>query len=268
MKTVPVIAAVALLGLTGGSAPSRANLSAVEVRILSAVGMRQVMLVLGPGYEQVSGNRLSIVYDSGAIIARRVLDGETADLVLLPQAGIDQLAQAGRIVPDPIPLASSYIGVAVRAGAQKPDISSPTALKRALLDAKVITVPDPALGGSSGVHLARMFEKLGIAEALKGKLLLSSTPQDESTLPGALVAAGKADIALHQMQELRAVAGLQVVGSLPKELDETFVFSAAVLKGSAQPAASQALIQFLRTSAAAGVIRLIGMNPMRRYRDD
>jgi molybdate transport system substrate-binding protein len=237
---------------------------AAEIRVLSAIGMRQVMLKLGPEFERTSGHTLSLAYDSGAVIVKRILAGEAADVVLIPRAGIEQLAQAGRIAAGPIDLATSRVGLAVRTGARKPDISSPAAFKRALLEAKTIALPDPALGGSSGVHLARVLQQLGIAEAVRDKLVLSSTPQDALTLPGARVAAGRAEIALHQMQELKAVAGLVIVGPLPDDLQEVFVFSAAIVKGTKPESGAQGLVDFLLTAAARDAIHTIGMTPVWR----
>jgi molybdate transport system substrate-binding protein len=182
--------------------------------------------------------------------------------VLIPRAGIEQLVQAGRIAAGPIDVATSRVGVAVRTGARKPDISSPAALKHTLLDAKTIACPDPALGGSSGVHINRVFQQLGIATMVKDKLVLSSTPQDEATMPGVLVATGRAEIAMHQIQELMAVRGIALVGPLPDDLQETFVFSAAILSGSRQHKAAQSLVNFLLTPSVRAVITTIGMQPI------
>ena len=236
--------------------------TSAEVRVLSAVGMRQVMSDLGPKFERAAGHRLKVSFDSGAVILKRLEGGETADVVMLPRPGIDRLAGEGKLVAGSITdLATSRVGVAVRKGAPKPDISSPEAFKRAMLAAEAIACPDPALGGSSGVHIAKVFERLGIAEALKPKLVFVSTPEQAATMPGNLVATGKAELALHQMQELMAVPGIEIVGPLPGELQGEFLFSAAVLAGARDVKAAQALVEFLRTPEAKAVIKAKGMAP-------
>jgi molybdate transport system substrate-binding protein len=236
--------------------------SDAEVRVLSAGGMRQVMLDLGPKFERATGYRLNVSFDSGAVIVNRLEGGVHADVVLLPRPGIDRLADAGKLVAgSAADLATSRVGVAVRKGSPKPDISTPEAFKRMMLAAKTIACPDPALGGSSGVHIAKVFERLGIAEALKPKLVLVSTPDQEAMMPGRLVARGEAEVALHQMQELWAVPGVEIVGPLPGNLQGTFLFSAAVMVGARDMKAAKALVEFLRTSEAKAVIKAKGMDP-------
>jgi molybdate transport system substrate-binding protein len=233
-----------------------------EVRVLSAVGMRQVMLDLGPKFERATGHRLKVSFDSGGVILKRLERGETADLIMINRSGMERLSGAGRLVQGSVTdLATSVVGVAVRKGAPKPDISTPEAFKRAMLKAKTIACADPSLGGSSGVHIAKVFERLGISEAVKPKLVVVSTPEQAQTMPGHVVAEGKAEIALHQMQELMAVPGIEIVGPLPGDLQETFVFSAAIMTDANDVKAARALIEFLRTSEARAVIKAKGMEP-------
>ena len=233
-----------------------------DVRVLSAVGMRQVMLELGPKFERTTGHRLKVSFDSGGVILKRLERGEAADVVMINRSGIERLSAAGRLVQGSVTdLATSVVGVAVRKGAPKPDISTPEAFSRAMLAAKTIACPDPALGGSSGVHIAKVFERLGISEAMKTKLVFVSTPEQEQTMPGYVVAQGKAEIALHQMQELMAVPGIEIVGPLPGDLQETFVFSAAIMTDANNVKAARALIEFLRTPEARAAIKTKGMEP-------
>ena len=233
-----------------------------EVRVLSAVGMRQVILDLGPKFERATGHRLNVSFDSGTVILKRLEGGARADVVMLPRSGIDHLAGEGKLVAGTAAdLAKSRVGVAVRKASPQPDISTPEAFKRAMLVAKTIACPDPARGGSSGLHIAKVFERLGIAEAVKPKLVFVSTPDQEATMPGQLVARGEAEVALHQMQELMAVPGVEIVGPLPGDLQGTFLFSAAVLAGATDLKAAQALVAFLRTPKAREVIKAKGMNP-------
>jgi molybdate transport system substrate-binding protein len=256
-------ALVVFVVLSGCAAPSgQPSPASTEVRVLSAVGMRPVMLKLGPKFERATGHRLKISFNAGGVIQTRLEQGETADVVMINRVRIEQLAAAGKVVKGTTTdLATSRVGVAIRKGAPRPDISDPEAFKQMLLKARSIACPDPALGGSSGPHIAKMFERLGIAEAVKPKLLIVSTPEQERTMPGQLVADGKAEVALHQVQELLAVPGIDVVGPLPDDLQGVFVFSAAVLADSKAVSASKALIEFLRSPNTLAVIKATGMEP-------
>ena len=252
-----------LFPLADFAVPRRHTFAAgAEVRVLSAVGMRQVMLDLGPKFERATGHRLKVSFDSGGVILKRLEGGETADLIMINRSGVERLSGAGRVVQGSVTdLAASVGAVAVRKGAPKPDISTPKAFRRAMLEAKTIACPDPALGGSSGVHIAKVFERLGISEAVRPKLVFVSKPGQAHTMPGHLVAEGKAEVALHQMQELMAVPGIEIVGPLPGDLQERFVFTAAVMTGAHDVKAARALIEFLRTPEARAVIKAKGMEP-------
>ena len=233
-----------------------------EVRVMSAAGMRQVMLDLAPKFERATGYRLKISFDSGGVILKRLESGEIADVVIINRTGIDRLAEARKAVKDSVrDLAKARVGIAVRRGAPTPDVSTPEAFRQAMLNAKSIACPDPALGGSSGVHIAKVFERLGISELVKAKLIFVSTPEQAQTMPGHLVAEGKAEIALHQMQELMSVPGVVIVGPLPGDLQETFVFSAAVMMDIGDVKAAKALIDFLRTPQAQAIVKAKGMEP-------
>lgn len=234
-----------------------------DVQILSAVGMRQAMLELGPAFERATGHELTIRFDASGVIAKRIEDGTAVDVVIISRAALEKLAAAGRVVEGPgADVASSVAGVAVRRGAPKPDISSPEAFKRALLAAKSVARPDPSKGGASGLHIVKVLERLGILDEVNAKSVLASRPGDPRAMPGALVADGRAEIALHQVQELLAVQGIEIVGPFPAELQERFVFSAVVTTGARQPEAAKALVEFLRTPHAKRVMKAKGMEPV------
>lgn len=233
-----------------------------EIRVLSAVGMRQVLFDLAPKFERYTGVHVRSVFDSGAVIGKRLEMGEEADVVLLPRSSLDRLGTAGEFRASSLAdVASSVVGVAVRKGFAKPDISTSTTFKLAMLNAKSIVCPDPALGGSSGLHIAKVFERLGIASAIKPKLILVSTPDKPETMPGHVLANGGAEVALHQMQELLAIPQIEVVGPLPSDLQTTFLFSAAVTSRARNGSAAQSFVDFLRSPAAKAVIKSIGMEP-------
>jgi molybdate transport system substrate-binding protein len=233
-----------------------------ELRVLSAVGMRQVLVELADQFERASGHKLLITFDSGAMIVHRIERGETADVLLVPHDAAQQLALARKAVASSITeLASSRVGLAVRAGARRPDISSPEALKQALLMARAIARPDPAQGGSSGLHIQKVLERLGIADVVAAKTILSSRPDREDEMPANRVARGDAEIALHQIQELRAVPGVAVVGPFPGDLDGKFLFSAVLVSGTARQKAGEQLIAFLIAPNAKAVMTNRGMEP-------
>jgi molybdate transport system substrate-binding protein len=218
-----------------------------------------VLVELAPIFERASGHRLHLTFDSGAVIVRRIQSGEAADVILVPDDGLRQLAAVGKIAGDMTAVASSRVGVAVRAGAPRPDIASAAALRQTLLAARTVARPDPAMGGSSGLHIQKTFERLGIADAVAAKSILSSHPDREDEMPAARLARGEAEIALHQIQELLAVPGVVVIGPLPGELDGQFVFSAALVSGTRQADAGRTLIAFLVTPQAKAVMNRKGM---------
>ena len=232
---------------------------AAELKVLSAIGMRLVMEDLGPKFEQTTGHKLAISFDAGGVVVKRVQDGETADVVMLPQPALERLMRDGKLVAgSETLLARSGIGVAVRKGVSKPDISSPEALKRTLLAAKSITYSNPVLGGASGTHFAKVLDRLGIGSEMKPKTVFSKIPGEV----GQLVANGEAEIAVHQIQELISVPGIEIVGPLPGDLQNTIAFSGAIMTGTKEAELGKALINFLRTPDAAAAIKAKGMEPV------
>jgi len=231
---------------------------AAEIKVLSHRGIRPVMEDLGPKFERASGHKLAITFGNLGAIRKRVQGGETFDVVITPRQGIDGFVKDGKASADNVTVvARSGIVVAVRKGAPKPDISSPEALKRTLLAAKSITYGDPALGGAPGIHFAKVLDRLGIANEMKSKTILSKSGSD----PGVLVAKGEAEIGVQQATLLISVAGIEIVGPLPGDLNLTNVVAAAIMGSAKDAAASKALVNFLRTPEAATVIKATGMEP-------
>ena len=191
-------------------------------------------------------------------VEKLIQDGESPDVVIIPQQGTNSLVKDGKAAAGNVTVtARSKIGVAVRNGALKPDISSPEALKRALLAAKSITYSNPAAGGASGNHFIEVLERLGIVNEMKPKTILAE-PGDET---GVLVANGKAEIGVHQFQVLASVAGVEIVGPLPGDLQDNIVFAAAIMTGVKNAAIAKELVEFLRTPEATEVIKAKGMEP-------
>lgn len=229
-----------------------------ELKVFSASGMQMVMEDLGPKFEHATGHKLAITFANAGTTVKRIQDGETADIVIVPQPGIERFVKDGKAVAGNVTVvARSGIGLAVRKGAPKPDISSPEALKRALLDAKSIAYANPAGGGASGIHFAKVLDRLGIADEMKSKTVFP-----KSGPVGVLVTSGEAEIAVQQIQELVVVAGIELVGPLPGDLQDTIVFAAAIMASAKDAEASKALVNFLRTPTAAAVIKAKGMEPV------
>ena len=192
---------------------------------------------------------------SASEIRVMISGGLTADVLIMVGYALDNLAKEGKVIPDRrVELVKSPIGIAVKSGAPKPDISTTDAVKRALLAAKTIAYSDSA----SGVYVStEMFEKLGIKEAMKDKARkIPATPVGE------IVAHGDAEIGFQQMSELLPVEGIDIVGPLPDELQKITVFAAGIATVAKEPDACKALIRFLTSPAARPELVKSGMDPI------
>lgn len=230
----------------------------IELKVLCGIAMQPVVEELGPKFERATGHKLALTFANLGGAVKRVQDGETADVVIIPQSGIESFVKDGRVAAGNVTVvAHSSMGVAVRKGAPKPDISSPEAFKRALLAAKSITYANPATGAASGQYFVTMFDRMGIANEMKPKTVLLPVPGHSPLL----VANGEVELVMNQIQELIPVAGIEVVGPFPRNLQQSIVFSAAIMTGAEYPDVSKQLIEFLRTPQAVAVIKAKGMEP-------
>ena len=225
-----------------------------ELKLIATNAVRSVLDELVPPFERQSGHKLSISYTATAQTLERIKGGATADLVIATAAGIDELTRLGKVVRGSrVDLASSMIGVAVRAGAPKPDIRTVDALKRTLLDAKAVAY---TAAGLSGIYFSKLIERLGIANEIKAKARIK---------PGGLIAevvvAGEADLAVQMVSELLSVPGAELVGPLPPEINQVSIVAAGVFAGTSQSEAAQSLIDYLTTPSAAHVMRDKGLTP-------
>jgi molybdate transport system substrate-binding protein len=231
---------------------------AAEIKVLSALSIKGILDDLAPKFEGTSGHKLVISYGALGTVMKRIQDGETADVVILPRQGIDTLVKESKAAAgDVTDIAQSNMGVAVRKGAPKPDVSTPDAFKRTLLAAKSVVYANPDGGGPSGIHMGKVMQQLGIVNEMKPKTVYANT-----TDFGALMASGKAEMALYQLQNLVQEPGIEVVGPLPGNLQETTVFAATAMAGAKDGAAARALITFLRTPEAASVMKAKGLDAM------
>jgi molybdate transport system substrate-binding protein len=248
---------LAVMATTGGLFFPGDACHAAELKVLTSVALTSVLDELAPALEKATGNKLHIGYSLIADVRRRILDGETADVIILSRPVMDELQRQDKFAAnDLVNVAGTPVSVAARDGVPNPDIHSVDAFKHTLLTTRSIVYSDPAKGGASGVYFARVLDRLGIAEQMKGKTVL---------VPGAqaaeVVARGEAELGVGQASEIVPVAGAHVVGPLPGELASTTIFTAAVGAGSKSPEAAKALIKFLTGPEAAPRLKAKGFEP-------
>lgn len=229
---------------------------AAEVRVMSTVALTPALSELTPKFES-GGNKLVLVYSTIADLKKRIEAGETADVMILSRPALDDLQTQGKVAQGSIAnVGKSYVAVGVRTGAPKPDIGTAEKLKAALLATKSISYADPAKGGASGVHFAKVLDRLGIADQMKAKTVL--VPGAEA---GQLVARGEVEMGVAQASEIASVPGAEVVGPLPGDLNNAIVFAVGIGSTSKDPAAARSLIELLTGPAGAAVLKSKGLDP-------
>lgn len=221
---------------------------------ISSMAMRHVLVELGDAYERQLGQPVEIVSVGGVDAARRVDEGAAFDFVVLAADAIEQLAARGRVdAGSRTDIARSAVAIAVAAGATRPDVSTESAIRDAVLRARNIGYST----GPSGAHLVRLFERWGIAEAIAPRIV-----QAPPGLPvGTLVARGDVELGFQQLSELLHLPGVDLIGLLPPEIQVVTVFSAAVCTASKRDAAAHALLGFLASPQADAAKRRHGMEP-------
>jgi len=228
-----------------------AHAHAAEIKVLSTVGMQPATPELFAQFEAATGHRIVVTYGLAAVLRTKFVEGAPADVLILTAPLIDDLVKQGKVVADSKKdVARSGVGVAVKAGAPKPDISTAEALKNAVLAAKSVGF---SREGASGVAFARALDRLGIADQVKAKY------KDTGTKAGEMVAGGEIELAAAQIPELLAVPGAQVVGPLPAELQTVTIFSVGLATAASEPGAGKALIDFLAGSRATPVYKAKGL---------
>jgi molybdate transport system substrate-binding protein len=221
---------------------------------ISSMATRSVLAELAGDYERTSGQRVVIESVGGVTAAQRIQDGESFDMVVLAADAIERLIAAGRIQPGSrVDLARSGIALAVRAGAPRPEIGDEASVRDAILAARSIGYST----GPSGSHLTRLFERWGIAETIAPRIV-----QAPPGVPvGTLVARGDVELGFQQLSELMHLPGIDVIGSLPPDIQLITVFSAGLCTASGQKEAATALLSFLASPQAGSVKRAHGMEP-------
>jgi molybdate transport system substrate-binding protein len=230
----------------------------VEIKVYSTIGVRSAAEGLLAQFERTSGHKLYVTWGTAPMLVKRIEEGESADVMVLSRAGIDALIKQGKVAPgSDTNLASSGVGIAVKAGAPKPDISTSEALKQTLLKAKSIAYSEPSAGGASGVYFAKLLERMGIAEVMKPK----TKYPPPGGFSGELLLTGEAELAVQQSPELMHVAGTEIVGLLPGDLNVVTEFAAGLSPDSKHPDVCKALIAMLRSPQSAAVFKAKGLDP-------
>jgi molybdate transport system substrate-binding protein len=226
---------------------------AAEIKLLASSAIKFAYFELIPQFETATGHKVTAAWSSTPDIQKRIAGGEAADLVILGHSGTQELIKQGKLAGARVDFAKSGVGVAVRAGAPKPDISSADAVKKAVLAAKSVAYS----AGASGIYLVGMFQKMGIAEEVKSKI--ATVKPGEPV--GDVVARGDAEIGFQQVSEPIPVKGIQYLGPLPAEIQNITVFAGGVHTGAKEADAATALLKFLTAPAARATLEKHGLEP-------
>ena len=228
------------------------------MKVYCTIGMQAAVEQMLSRLEAASGCTLAFTWATAPMLVRRLQSGEKTDVMILNRAGIETMVKEGRIAPGSVAkLAGSPVALAVKAGARKPDISTPEALKQTLLAVKSIAYSEPSAGGASGVYFAKLLERMGIAEEMKSK---TKYPPPGGFCANLLMS-GEAELAVQQKPELLHVAGAEVIGLLPGDLNVITEFAVAIMAGCKNADMASALIKSLRSSEAVAVFRAKGLDP-------
>jgi molybdate transport system substrate-binding protein len=228
------------------------------VKVLSSIAVQPAVEVLLPRFTAETGIVPDLEWNTAPAFVKRLQAGETADLLILNRAGTDAMQRDGRLLPgSDVTLASSPAAIAIKAGAPRPDISTAEALKQTLLAVRSLSYTDPAAGGASGIHFAKVIEQMGIAAEVNAKNRFPPA----GGLSGRFLPTGEVELAVQQVPELKQVAGIEILGPLPAPYQLVTVFVASIEKSSTKPAEAKALIDFLRTPESAAVFRDKGLDP-------
>jgi molybdate transport system substrate-binding protein len=241
MRTL-TLAAAAAIGAIAMSQISACN--AAEIKVISANGMREVLADTKTKFEADTGHLLTITVVETGEIRKRVLAGENFDVIMVPKSAADELEKAGKIVAgSAVQLIRVDFGLAVPNDGPRPDVSTPEALKRTLLAAKVVLITDPATGGISGVHFMDVLGKLGITDEMKSRLV----PQPGGGFHATRVVKGEADLAVQAEHEIRCIKGATFL-PYPAVFQQTIVFMGGIGSASGNVAAGKAYLHYVTGS--------------------
>jgi molybdate transport system substrate-binding protein len=228
---------------------------AAEIKVLTAGAFKQVLLAVLPDFEKQTGHEVIVENDTVGALSKRIEGGEAFELAVLTPRAVDELTGKGKFAQGSrTNLARVGIGVMVRSGAPKPDIGSVEAFKKALLEAKSVAYIDPASGGSSGIYVAGLLDKLGIADQIKPKAKLK-----KGGYVADLIVSGEAELGIHQISEIVPVKEVTLVGPLPADVQNYTVYAAGLGASARDRDAANALIKALTGAGVADVLKSKGM---------
>jgi molybdate transport system substrate-binding protein len=258
MTTNKALVSATVLGLLFGMVQGMSSrAAAAEIKVLTTGAFKQVVVALVPEFEKATGHK--VVVDNGTVgqLTKRVDGGETFDVLVLNPRGIENYINQGKIAAgSSANVGKVGVGVMVKAGAPKPDIGSVEAFKKALLAAKSVGYIDPTSGGSSGIYVAGLLDKLGIAEQIKPKSQLQKGGHVSE-----LVLAGKVEIGIHQISEIVSEKGVTLVGPLPAPIQNYTTYTVGLAARTDQAEIGRAFIKLLTGPSASAVLKSRGMEP-------
>ena len=244
-----------IIALSAATGPA----NAAEINAFVSTAIKAATDEILPPFERANGHTIRASYAPSGALLPRFERGEPVDIFLTDAPALDQLVNQGKIVGGRIDLCRTGIGIAVRRGAPRPDVSTPEALKRALIAARTVGHASPAGGSITGGHIMRMFEKLGIADQVTPKTRLSMGGPNSRV--SVLVSSGEAEIGLQQASELYSNPDVEVIGMLPPEFQQTTIYAASITTNAKQPEPAKALIRHLATPAAMTIYKAKGLAP-------
>jgi len=251
MRMLIAIGALALLTVSG---PARS----AEINALITTAMKDAIDGLAQQFEKETGHKVNITYGPSGGLKRRYDEGRPADMIMVASTEIDDMIKQGTVAPGRTDVAQTGIGICVKKGAPHPDVSTPEALKAALLAAKSVGHTAPAGGGITAKHVQNVFVRLGIADQVTPKVKLAAGGPNGRV--SVLVSSGEADIGLQQISELMTNPGVDVIGLLPRELQQITIYSAGVIANAKQPDAAKAFIKYLAAPPAKAIYKTKGLD--------
>jgi molybdate transport system substrate-binding protein len=244
-----------LLILAGAIGAAHSATRVQELKVLTAGAFKSAVVALVPEYEKASGHAVAVANDTTGAVGKRIAAGETFDVVVPTPAAIDEFAATGKVTPGSrTDLARVGVGVMVRAGALQPDISTVDAFRQAVLAAKSVSYIDPASGGSSGIYVGKLLQRLGIADQVKPKEKLK-----QGGYVADYISSGEVELGIHQISEIVPAPGVTLVGPLPREIQNYTVYSAGISATTRHVDAARALIAVLSGPSAHALFKSKGM---------
>jgi len=233
--------------------------NAAQLKLLVGGSMQEPFREVGADFAKKTGHKLDFTVDTTGALQKRLRDGEKADIILVSAPGMDALEKEHLVVPGSrVELANATIGVSVRAGASLPDISSPEAFKKAMLAARSISYVDPKSGGTSGGYLDGLFQRMGIADEVKKKVVFGY----QGSQVADAVASGRAELGLTFISEMLPNKGVKIAGPLPAAIQSATNYAVAIPVGSPNPEAARSFVQAMTTPEAKAAISKAGLTPL------